>query len=51
VPLLWYGSGIKHGNLYAPISVSDIAPTLSAFLKIMEPSASTGKVIEQIFVK
>ena len=51
VPLLWYGSGIKHGNLYAPVSVSDIAPTLSAFLKIMEPSASTGKIIEQIFVK
>jgi len=49
VPLLWYGAGIKAGKSYQPATVSDIAPTLSAFLKIMEPSASTGNVLERVF--
>ncbi|MFN7325087.1 MAG: alkaline phosphatase family protein [Chitinophagales bacterium] len=49
VPLLWYGAGVKAGKSYQATAVSDIAPTLSAFLKIMEPSASTGKVLERVF--
>lgn len=45
VPLLWYGNRIRPGEFHQPVSVSDIAPTLSSILHIMEPSASTGKVI------
>jgi predicted AlkP superfamily pyrophosphatase or phosphodiesterase len=48
VPLLWYGNGIRPGTLYAPTSECDIAPTVSAILHIMEPSANTGKVIERV---
>jgi predicted AlkP superfamily pyrophosphatase or phosphodiesterase len=45
VPLLWHGWGIKPGKSNAPVSITDIAPTLSALLHIMEPNGATGKVI------
>lgn len=48
VPMLWYGNGIRAGVSYAPVSVSDIAPTVAAILRIMEPSACSGKVIERV---
>ncbi len=48
VPLLWMGKGIRAGQYHGVVSVSDIAPTLSAILHINEPSASTGKVIERV---
>jgi predicted AlkP superfamily pyrophosphatase or phosphodiesterase len=48
VPLLWMGKNIKPGRYYGNVSVSDIAPTLAAMLQIMEPSATTGKVIERV---
>jgi predicted AlkP superfamily pyrophosphatase or phosphodiesterase len=48
VPLLWHGWGIKHGKTNAPINITDIAPTLSALLHIMEPNGTTGKVITAI---
>jgi len=42
VPMLFFGWGIKPGQTVEPVSITDIAPTVSALLKIMEPSASTG---------
>lgn len=48
VPLIWYGSKIRPGEYHSPVSVSDIAPTVSALLHITEPSASTGKVITRV---
>ncbi len=48
VPLLWYGWHIPSGVTYAPISITDIAPTLAALLQIMEPNGNTGKVIEEV---
>lgn len=48
VPLLWRGWKIPHGVSYAPVSITDIAPTLAAMLRIMEPNGSTGKVIEPV---
>lgn len=48
VPLLWYGWKIKPGETYAPVDITDIAPTLAAMLRIMEPNASTGKVIQEV---
>ncbi len=48
VPLLWYGWHIKPGETFAPVSITDIAPTLAAMLRIMEPNATTGKVIEEV---
>lgn len=45
VPLLWYGWHIRQGETFEPVSITDIAPTLAAFLRIMEPNGTTGKVI------
>lgn len=49
IPLLWYGHGIKAGETYRTISITDIAPTLAALLHIQMPSASTGHVITELF--
>ncbi|MFN0216169.1 MAG: alkaline phosphatase family protein [Saprospiraceae bacterium] len=48
VPLLWYGWKIKSGETFRPVSITDIAPTLAAMLRIMEPNATTGNVIEEL---
>jgi hypothetical protein len=46
VPLLWYGWNIKPGSSSSPIDITDIAPTVAAFLNIMAPSACIGKPIQ-----
>ena len=48
IPLLWYGWGIKQGKTAREVSITDIAPTIAALLKIQEPSGSIGKVIGEI---
>ena len=48
VPLLWYGWRIPPGVTYAPVSITDIAPTLAAMLRIMEPNGNTGTVIQEV---
>jgi predicted AlkP superfamily pyrophosphatase or phosphodiesterase len=48
VPLLWFGPGIHPGMHHAPVSVSDLAPTVSALLGIHEPSGSEGRVLEEM---
>jgi predicted AlkP superfamily pyrophosphatase or phosphodiesterase len=45
VPLLWYGSNVKPGEYNEPISITDIAPTLSLLLNISFPNGCTGKPI------
>ena len=51
VPLLFYGWGIKAGETFDRTSVADTAPTVSALLKILEPSGNVGKVIEDVMKK
>ncbi|MBK6933411.1 MAG: alkaline phosphatase family protein [Saprospirales bacterium] len=51
VPLIWYGWRIPAGETFAPVSITDIAPTLSALLRIMEPNGNTGKVLEQLLLR
>ncbi|WP_100610677.1 alkaline phosphatase PafA [Confluentibacter lentus] len=46
VPLLFFGKGIKHGETLQKTEIIDIAPTMSAFLGISFPNASTGKPLE-----
>lgn len=48
IPLLWYGWGINHGVSYTDVSMSDIAPTLAALLKIQMPNGSIGKVLAEV---
>ena len=49
VPLLWYGWKVPHGVSYTPWNITDIAPTLSAMLRIARPSGTTGVVMEEVF--
>lgn len=46
VPNIWMGFGIPHGENAEKVSVCDIAPTLSNFLHISQPSDATGYVLE-----
>jgi len=48
VPLLWYGWKIPTLNIYEPIMITDIAPTLAQLLHIQEPNACTGKPIVKL---
>ncbi|KAA9039159.1 alkaline phosphatase family protein [Ginsengibacter hankyongi] len=48
IPLLWFGYNIKPGKTNREVNMTDIAPTLSAILKIQMPNGSIGKVIEEI---
>ncbi len=49
VPLLWYGWKVKPGQTVEAVSITDIAPTLAALLRIMRPNGCTGKVIESLW--
>jgi hypothetical protein len=48
VPLLWLGAGIRPGRYTDNISISDLAPTLSALLGIPPPSGSQGRVLSEM---
>ncbi len=45
VPLLWYGWHIQHGESAEKVNITDIAPTLSNWLNISNPSGCTGHPI------
>jgi predicted AlkP superfamily pyrophosphatase or phosphodiesterase len=48
VPLIWYGWKISRATVNRPVSLTDIAPTLSFFLDISRPNSSTGEVILEV---
>ncbi|MDF3077975.1 MAG: alkaline phosphatase family protein [Sphingobacteriaceae bacterium] len=48
IPLVWMGWGIQPGKTYAPISMTDIAPTVAALLHIQAPNGSIGKPITEM---
>ena len=50
IPLIWYGWKVEHLLLTKPVSLTDIAPTISSVLKIAEPNACTGKPIREITI-
>ena len=45
VPLIIMGPGITAGRYLEPSSPADIAPTLSALLRVTPPSSATGRVL------
>jgi len=49
IPLLWYGNGIKAGQTYRTVNMTDIAPTLAALLHIQMPNGCIGNVITELF--
>jgi hypothetical protein len=51
VPLIFYGMNVNKGEYRGNVEITDIAPTVSNFLKISFPNGSFGKVIEGVFKK
>ncbi|WNC74157.1 alkaline phosphatase family protein [Thalassotalea psychrophila] len=49
VPVIFAGPGITAKHIYRRVETVDVAPTLSALLNIKPPSASEGKILEEIF--
>ncbi len=47
VPVIFYGAGVASGNHASDSSPADIAPTLSALLKIETPSNSVGRILTE----
>jgi len=48
IPMVFYGWGIKHGKTNKETYMMDIAPTITALLKIQMPSGSIGNVVEEV---
>ena len=48
VPLLFYGWDIGHKTINRPVSVADIAPTISTLLGIPRPPFATGEPIMEL---
>ena len=48
IPLLWYGWKIKPGKTNREVYMTDVAPTISAMLKIQMPGGSVGHVLSEI---
>jgi hypothetical protein len=51
VPVIFYGAGIQAGIFTTASSPLDIAPTLSAVLKIEQPSNSVGQILAEAIKK
>jgi len=51
VPLLWYGANIPSQNVYRPIQIVDIAPTLIHLMNLQRTGAMTGTPISEILLK
>jgi len=49
IPLLFLGKGIKKGQTFQRTEITDIAPTISAFLGISFPNGSNGDPLEFVF--
>lgn len=51
VPLIFYGMSVNKGEHRGYVEITDVAPTVTNFLKIMAPNGSFGNVIEGVFKK
>jgi phytoene dehydrogenase-like protein len=48
VPLIWYGWTIDKASITRHISLADIAPTISMFLRVPEPNTCNGNPIWEL---
>ncbi|ADY54084.1 type I phosphodiesterase/nucleotide pyrophosphatase [Pseudopedobacter saltans DSM 12145] len=51
IPLVWMGWGIEKGRTNKQTHMTDIAPTVSALLRIQMPNGSIGHPIEEVMKK
>lgn len=49
VPIVFAGMNLKPGKVNRKVLTVDVAPTLSAFIRIKPPSGSVGKVLPELF--
>jgi predicted AlkP superfamily pyrophosphatase or phosphodiesterase len=45
IPLIWYGWKVPKQTISRPVTLLDIAPTLSHVLNISSPAGATGKIL------
>lgn len=48
IPLIFMGWGVTPGESHRTVHMTDIAPTVAAFLKIQEPNGNIGKPILEV---
>ena len=48
VPLLWYGKGILPKEVFRRVNITDITATLTYFLNVQRPNATTGEPILEL---
>lgn len=48
IPLVWMGWGVRHGKTNRTITMTDIAPTIAAMLRIQMPNGNVGNVIGEV---
>jgi predicted AlkP superfamily pyrophosphatase or phosphodiesterase len=48
IPLVFMGWGVKHGQSYRTVHMTDIAPTVAALLHIQMPNGNIGEVIPEL---
>lgn len=46
VPVIWYGQGVRSGEVLERTAIADIAPTVAAIVGMALPDASVGRVVE-----
>ncbi|HRD51531.1 MAG TPA: alkaline phosphatase family protein [Flavobacteriales bacterium] len=51
VPILFYGHGIRPGNVLRRTSITDIVPTLCMIVGMTMPNASTGHLVTEALVR
>ena len=51
VPVIFAGKGIPAQHIYRKVETIDVAATLSAIMKIRQPSANEGLILEEVFIK
>jgi hypothetical protein len=49
VPLIFFGNGIKKGNTYHYVSITQIAPTVCELIKINQPNSTIAEPLNVFF--
>ncbi|MDR2936178.1 MAG: alkaline phosphatase family protein [Rikenellaceae bacterium] len=48
VPLMWYGGGLRAGEVHRPVDMTDVAPTMARLIGVNRPDAATGNEITEV---
>ncbi len=51
IPIVFYGSGIKQGECYQHVNITQIAPTISEILEINQPNGCVSQPLNDKFIK